>query len=128
MTQIGRPAPTTSRVRTSAHRHRAMTAGIDHFLVKPVDPVGLQELLGGGVSSLETTRRTYNFRYPSPEHFVGWFREYYGPTVRAFAALDTEGQDALAGDLKELCEAHNVSGDGTLVVPSDYLEAVAIRG
>jgi hypothetical protein len=48
--------------------------------------------------------------------------------VRAFAALDTEGQDALAGDLKELCEAHNVSGDGTLVVPSDYLEAVAVRG
>ncbi len=90
--------------------------------------VRLEELLGDGVSSLEVTRRTYSFRYPSPEHFVGWFREYYGPTVRAFAALDTEGQEALASDLKELCEAHNVSGDGTLVVPADYLEAVAVRG
>jgi hypothetical protein len=87
----------------------------------------LEELLGKGVSSLEVTRRTYSFRYPSPDHFVGWFREYYGPTVRAFAALDTEGQDALASDLKELCESRNVSGDGTLVVPSDYLEAVAVR-
>ncbi|HEV2093835.1 MAG TPA: methyltransferase domain-containing protein, partial [Rubrobacter sp.] len=87
----------------------------------------LEELLGEGVSSLKVTRRTYTFRYPSPDHFVGWFREYYGPTVRAFAALDTEGQDALAGDLKELCESRNVSGDDTLVVPSDYLEAVAVR-
>ena len=88
----------------------------------------LEELLGEGVSSLEVTRRIYNFRYPSPEHFVGWFREYYGPTVKAFAALDTEGQDALASDLKELCESRNVADDGTLVVPSDYLEAVAVRG
>ena len=88
----------------------------------------LRELLGEGVSSLQTTRRTYNFRYPSAEHYVGWFREYYGPTVRAFAALDAEGQDALAADLGELCESRNVSGDGTLVAPSDYLEAVAIRG
>jgi ubiquinone/menaquinone biosynthesis C-methylase UbiE len=87
----------------------------------------LQELLGEGVSSLETTRRTYNFRYPSVDHYVGWFREYYGPTVRAFAALDPEGQEALAGDLKELFESRNTSGDATLVAPSDYLEAVAVR-
>ena len=87
----------------------------------------LRELLGGGVSSLETTRRIYNFRYPSTGHYVGWFREYYGPTVRAFAALDPEGQEALASDLKELCESRNVSGDGTLVAPSDYLEAVATK-
>src|SRR3712207_304006 len=54
----------------------------------------LQKLLGTGVASLRTARRTYNFRYPSVEHYVGWFREYYGPTVRAFAALDPEGQEA----------------------------------
>lgn len=29
-----------------AHRERARAAGFDHFLVKPVDPLGLQELLG----------------------------------------------------------------------------------
>ena len=87
----------------------------------------VRELLGEGVSSLEMNRRIYNFRYPSVEHYVGWFREYYGPTVRAFAALDPEGQEALANDLQELCESHNVSGDGTMVVPSEYLEAVAIR-
>jgi ubiquinone/menaquinone biosynthesis C-methylase UbiE len=87
----------------------------------------LRELLGEGVSSLQMTRRIYNFRYPSADHYVGWFREYYGPTVRAFAALDAEGREALARDLKELCESRNASGDETLVVPSDYLEAVAVR-
>ena len=87
----------------------------------------LQELFGDGVSSLQTERRTYNFRYSSVEHYVEWFREYYGPTVRAFAALDPEGQETLAGDLKELCESRNISGDETLVAPSEYLEVVAVR-
>lgn len=87
----------------------------------------LEELFGDGVSSIEATPQTYTFRYPSVGHFVNYFRNYYGPTVRAFAALDAEGQDALARDLEGLLETRNVSGDGTLVVPSDYLEAVAVK-
>ncbi len=87
----------------------------------------LQELLGEDVSSLETARRIYTFRYPSAEYFVDWFREYYGPTVRAFAALDESGQEALAQDLKDLLHEHNISGDETMVVPSEYLEVVAVR-
>jgi ubiquinone/menaquinone biosynthesis C-methylase UbiE len=87
----------------------------------------LQELLGEDVSSLETARRIYTFRYPSAEYFVDWFREYYGPTVRAFAALDEAGQEALAQDLKDLLHEHNISGDETMVVPSEYLEVVAVR-
>jgi ubiquinone/menaquinone biosynthesis C-methylase UbiE len=87
----------------------------------------LAELLGDGTSSLEATRRAYVFRYPSPDHYVEWFRDYYGPTVRAFAALDPDGREALAKDLKDLLESWNTSGDDTLVVSSDYLEAVAVR-
>jgi ubiquinone/menaquinone biosynthesis C-methylase UbiE len=87
----------------------------------------LQELLGEDVSSLETARRIYTFRYPSAEYFVDWFREYYGPTVRAFAALDEAGQEALAQDLKDLLHEYNNSGDETMVVPSEYLEVVAVR-
>lgn len=86
----------------------------------------LRELFGEEVSSLETTRRTYVFRHPSAEYFVEYFREYYGPTLRAFEALDATGRDALARDLQELLESRNISGDETLVVPSDYLEAVAV--
>lgn len=87
----------------------------------------LRELFGEGVSSLRTTRRSYVFRQPSARHFVEYFRDYYGPTLKAFESLDATGQDALARDLKELLESRNTSGDGTLVVPSDYLEVVAVR-
>lgn len=87
----------------------------------------LRELFGEDISSLEARRRTYVFRYPSAEYFVEYFRTYYGPTLKAFEALEPMGQEALARDLEELLESHNVSDDGTLVVPSEYLEAVAIR-
>ena len=65
----------------------------------------LRELFGEDVSSLDATRRAYLFRYPSAEHFVGWFREYHGPTVWAFAELDPSGQEALARDLEERSRA-----------------------
>ena len=87
----------------------------------------LRELLGGGVASLQMTRRRYMFRYPSVRHFVEYFRSYYGPTLKAFESLDPEGQEALAEDLEELLEHWNSSGDTTMVVPSDYLEVVAVR-
>ncbi len=87
----------------------------------------VRELLGEGVSSLEATRRTYHLRYPSARYFVDYFRGYYGPTLKAFESLDAAGQDALARDLEELLEAWNISGDETLVVPSDYLEVVAVK-
>jgi len=87
----------------------------------------LRELLGEGVASLEVTRRSYAFRYLSAEHFVEYFRSYYGPTLKAFESLDLEGQEALAKDLEELLEQWNTSADTTIIVPSDYLEVVAVR-
>jgi len=89
--------------------------------------VRLRELFGDEVSSLTTTRRTYNFRFLSAEHLIDTFRTYYGPVHKAFEALDAEGRDAFAKDLEELIHAWNTSGDGTAVVPSDYLEVVGVR-
>ncbi len=88
----------------------------------------LRELFGGRVSSLETKRRSFVFRYPSEEYFVEHFRAYYGPVRKAFEALGPGGQDALAEDLEELLHRWNEPGDGTLVVPSDYLEVVISKG
>jgi SAM-dependent methyltransferase len=87
----------------------------------------LRELFGEGVSSLHTTRRSYAFRYLSTEHFIEVFRAYYGPVHKAFESLDAVGQDALAMDLEDLLHNWNASGDETVVVPSDYLEVVAVR-
>jgi hypothetical protein len=87
----------------------------------------LRELLGEGVASLGVIQRSYTWRYPSAKHFVEYFGSYYGPMLKAFESLDPDGQEALAKDLEELLEHWNISGDVTLIVPSDYLEVVAVR-
>jgi hypothetical protein len=87
----------------------------------------LRELLGDGVSSLDTTRRTYVFRYLSADHFIEQFRSYYGPVHKAFESLDEDGREALENDLKQLIGEWNISGDETALLPSDYLEVVAVR-
>ena len=87
----------------------------------------LRELLGDGVSSLDSTRRTYVFRYLSADHFIEQFRSYYGPVHKAFESLDEDGREALENDLKQLIGEWNISGDETALLPSDYLEVVAVR-
>lgn len=66
-------------------------------------------------------------RYLSASHFIARFRTYFGPMRKAFESLDEAGRDELAKDLEALLEDRNISGDGTLVAPSAYLEAVASR-
>jgi ubiquinone/menaquinone biosynthesis C-methylase UbiE len=85
------------------------------------------ELLGEGVSSVQATRRQFVFRYTSPHQWLEAFRTYYGPMVRAFAALESEPQKSLAEDLLDLAGAMNRAAGPVMAVPSDYLEIVAIR-
>lgn len=81
-----------------------------------------------GIAHLKLTRRLFPFRYPfAPADVVEFFREYYGPTNKAFAALDAEKQASLRRDLDELWASHNTAKDGTTYVVSDYLEVVAIK-
>jgi SAM-dependent methyltransferase len=88
----------------------------------------LRELFGAGISDLTITRRLFVFRYRSAQHWLQVFRTYYGPVLKAFAALDEEGQAGLAGDLTDLLQRFNQGGTDTLAVPSEYLEVVATRG
>jgi ubiquinone/menaquinone biosynthesis C-methylase UbiE len=84
----------------------------------------LVELFGPHATRIEVARRTYNFRYQSPSHFIDVFRTYFGPMHKAFAALDEAGQRELYAALTALLERGNRSRRGTLVVPAEYLEAV----
>ena len=77
---------------------------------------------------LVAERRQFVFRYKSPAHWLEIFRSYYGPIVKAFAAVDAEKREALAADIYALIDRFNMAGDGTLVVPSDYLEVVVRKG
>lgn len=84
--------------------------------------------LGAGLSSLALTRRVITFEYPfGPEQVVNEFRLWYGPTLRAFAALDEEKRIALRLDLERLWWEHNRANDGTTRVESEYLEVVGRR-
>jgi len=67
------------------------------------------------------------FRYRSPAHFLDIFKTYYGPVLKAFAALDAEKQDGLSRDILALVATMNRSGDGTMVLPGEYLEVVVTK-
>ena len=87
----------------------------------------VRELLGEEVADLWVTRRTFAMRYRSPRHYIDSCRTYYGPTLKACESLDAAGQERLVADLEELVRRRNTSGDETAVLPSDYLEIVAVR-
>jgi len=78
-------------------------------------------------SSIKQTERSFAFRYRSPQHWMEIFRSYYGPVLKTFAALQPWQQAALEDDLLALVARFNRAGDGTMVVPSDYLEIVITR-
>jgi SAM-dependent methyltransferase len=87
----------------------------------------LAELFGERAWDIIATSREFTFRYRSPAHWVEVFRTYYGPMNKAFAALEGERQAAFMHDLAALIDSRNRSGDGTLVLPSEYLEVVIER-
>ena len=85
------------------------------------------DALFAGAASIACERRTYTFRYGSPEHFVDVFRSWYGPVHKAFAALDRTRQDALEADLLALLRRVNRGGAASLVIPAEYMETVITR-
>ena len=87
----------------------------------------IDELFERHAGAIRTAQRHFVFRYRSPEHWLDVFRTYYGPVLKAFAALDAAGQAALEGEIVRLIARFNRSGDGTMVVPSEYLEVVVTR-
>jgi len=87
----------------------------------------LTELFGAQASAIRCERRSFNFRYRSPAHWLEVFRTYYGPTHKAFAALDAAGQQSLATAITALLERLNTGGARSLVVPSEYLEVVIVK-
>ena len=87
----------------------------------------VRERLGIGVSSLTVTRRLLTFEFPlEPAGVVNEFIQWYGPTLRACATLDSAARARLRGDLETLWSEHNRATDGTTRVQSEYLEVLAV--
>ncbi|MGH8162091.1 MAG: class I SAM-dependent methyltransferase [Gammaproteobacteria bacterium] len=92
------------------------------------DEAIVRERLGHGTTSVNIERHMYPLHFPfSPAEVVECFFTYYGPTNRAYAALDAGGQAALRDDLEQLWTENNRARDGSTDVPAEYLEVEAIR-
>ena len=84
-------------------------------------------MFGPSAQVINAVPRNFVFRYRSPEHFLEIFKNYYGPMLKAFAALDAANQQGLRSDLLALIGRMNRATDGTMIVPSEYLEIVITR-
>jgi SAM-dependent methyltransferase len=87
----------------------------------------LDEMFGPAAVSIKAEPCHFNFRYRSVDHFLDVFKTFYGPMHKAFAALNPEKQNDLQNDLVSLVARMNKATDGTMVVPSEYLEVVIIK-
>ncbi|WP_406857318.1 methyltransferase domain-containing protein [Alsobacter sp. KACC 23698] len=91
------------------------------------DPERLAAWFGPQAASLVAEPRRFTFRYRTPRHFLDVFRTYYGPVLKAFAALEPAGREALDRDLEALVARFNRATDGGMAVPSEYLEVVVTK-
>ncbi len=82
---------------------------------------------GAASADIAVAPRAYVFRYATPQAFVDFFRTYYGPVHKAFLAAGPDGQAALEADILATVEAFNTADDGSMKVPSDYLELVITK-
>jgi SAM-dependent methyltransferase len=105
-------------------RHVPPPAGVP-TLVRWGDIAVLHELFAG-TRSLTASRKEFVFRYRSTAHFIEVFQRFYGPTHKAFGALDAERQAQLAADISALAARFD-RGGSTFVVPAEYLEVVIER-
>jgi len=87
----------------------------------------INEMFAASAASIKAERRNFNFRYRSPEHFLDVFKSFYGPMLKAFAALDPANQQRLRNDILALIASMNRAVDGSMIVPSEYLEIVILK-
>jgi ubiquinone/menaquinone biosynthesis C-methylase UbiE len=85
----------------------------------------VRELFGERISELRTQRRVSRQPFRSPDHYIEFFRSYFGPTQMAFERVGPEGEQALTDDLRAFLTEANTAGDRAMVLEGDYLEVVA---
>jgi hypothetical protein len=87
----------------------------------------VRELFGDGVSEIRFERRLSRQPFRSPDHYIEFFRKYFGPTQMAYERVGTEGEQALTDDLRSFLESVNTAGDRAMVLEAEYLQVIATR-
>jgi len=92
------------------------------------DEATVRDRLREGIADLKFALHAYHFDYPfPPDKVVEFYRTNYGPVSRAFASLDSNGQEELRSELVRLWSEHNYSDNNTTKVDAEYLEVIATR-
>jgi SAM-dependent methyltransferase len=98
-----------------------MTWGIESDVTERFTAAGVPE------EAISFERGTWTFDHPgTPSEFLAEFREYYGPTMNAYAAAAAGGrEDELQAELDALFNEQNTSSDATSI-PATFLK-VTVR-
>lgn len=84
-------------------------------------------LFGDSVADLRSERLKSRQAFRSAEHYLGFFRDNFGPIKSAYEAVGAEGEAELTADLTQVLENLSVGGDQALVVEPEYLQVIATR-
>lgn len=87
----------------------------------------LRELFGDGISDLRIERLAARQAFRSADHFLEFFRTYFGPVKVALERVGPEGEEALIADARDVLERNNTAGDRALVLEPEYLQVIATR-
>ena len=87
----------------------------------------VRELFGDGIAELRTERRSSRQAFRSADHYLDFFRSYFGPIKLAFDRAGPENEDALASELRAHLEKNNLAGESALVLEAEYLQVIATR-
>ena len=118
----------TGFIGAPAHRRQARAAASRGQAADPVGDRGAtRRAARRRRADLKVTRREFVVRFRSPEDFTRFFRDNYGPTLKAFEALDEPGRERLFNDLTALATEHDQEPGPSVAIPSEYLEVVATR-
>jgi SAM-dependent methyltransferase len=107
-------------------KHAPPPPGVDSPLLWGTEE-RLRELFGDGISDLRIERRRSRQTFRSADHFLDFFRTYFGPVKVAFERVGSEGEAALEADLRAYLAEYNKAGEGALVLEPEYLQVVATR-
>jgi ubiquinone/menaquinone biosynthesis C-methylase UbiE len=107
-------------------KHAPPPPGVDSPLLWGTEE-HLRELFGDGISDLEVERRISRQPFRSADHYIEFFRTYFGPTQMAYERVGAEGEQALTDDLREFLESENTAGERALVLEAEYLRVIATR-
>lgn len=87
----------------------------------------VRELFGDGIANLRTERRGSRQAFRSADHYLDFFRAYFGPIKQAFERAGPENEEALTAELRAHLDKNNLGGDRALVLEPEYLQVVATR-